>query len=164
MDKYLISIVTVSICIGIYNIVVPQFHGIEKYTKAIGMLVVICIIISPFKELIKAFDENGFENIKESIGDYDNGGSDEYNEIFKEYLNSFSIEEIKNDIYYVLYEKFEISNNDSEIEIFTDFVDGNLTISKIQILLKGKAIFKNPYKIEEYFENQLSCDCQVLIK
>ena len=164
MNKYLISIITVSICIGIYNIIAPQFHAIEKYTKVIGMLVVLCTIISPVKELIKVFEENGFENIKESIGDYDNGEYDEYNEIFKEYLNSFSIEEIRNDIYYVLDEKFEISNNDSEIEIFTDFVDGNLTISKIQILLKGKAIFKNPYQIEEYFSNQLSCDCQVLIK
>ena len=163
MKSYLITIIITSICIGIYNIISPLHHGIEKYSKMIGMLIVVCIMISPIKELIDSLDKNGFENIKDSILDTDNISKDEYNEIFKDYLNRFSIDEIKQKIKDALHQRFEIPEDECEISVFTQYDEG-LKLSSIQILLSGKSIFKNPYTIEEYFEELLGCTCQVLIK
>lgn len=163
MKSYLITVITASICVGIYNIIAPSFRGIEKYSKMIGMLVILCIIISPIKELINAFDEDGLENLKDSLmdGDYEEG---DYNEIFNDYLNSFSLDELKKEIENILLEKFEIPNDEAEITISTENENGKLTVSQVQILLSRKSIFKNPYTIEEYFEALLNCSCQVLIK
>ncbi len=163
MKSYLITVITASICVGIYNIIAPSFRGIEKYSKIIGMLVVLCIIISPIKELINAFDEDGLEDLKDSLmdGDYEEG---DYNEIFNDYLNSFSLDELKKEIENILLEKFEIPKDEAEITISTENENGKLTVSQVQILLSGKSIFKSPYTIEEYFEALLNCSCQVLIK
>ena len=164
MKSYLITIITVSICVGIYNIIAPEFNGIEKYSKMIGMLVVLCVIISPIKNLMNTFDEEWLQNIKDSIVDSDYTEKGEYDEIFRDYLSSFSLEELKKEIEDILLEKFEISNDECEITITTESKNGKLSISQIQILLSGKSIFKNPYTIEEYFEKLLNCTCQVLIK
>ena len=87
MKSYLITIITVSICIGIYNIISPVFHGLEKYSKIIGMLVVLCVIISPVKDLMNTFDEEWLQNIKDSIVDSDYTEKGEYDEMFTDYLH-----------------------------------------------------------------------------
>ncbi len=163
MKNYLITIISASICVGIYNIISPQFHGIQKYSKMIGMLIVMCVMISPVKELLNTFDKNGFENIKDNILDSEDTSKEEYNDIFKDYLNRFSVDEIKRKIKDILYQKFEIPEDECEISVFTKYDEG-LKISSIQILLSGKSIFKNPYTIEKHFGELLDCTCQVLIK
>ena len=163
MKNYLIMIIITSICVGIYNIISPQFHGIEKYSKMIGMLVVVCVMISPLNMLLNSFDKNGFENIQNSILGSEQTNKEEYDEIFNDYLNRFSIDEIKQEIKEILYENYEIPAQECEISVFTKF-DEKLQLSSIQILLSGKSIFKNPYVIEEHFKELLGCTCQVLIK
>ena len=163
MKNYLIMIIITSICVGIYNIISPQFHGIEKYSKMIGMLVVVCVMVSPLKMLLNSFDKNGFENIQNSILYSEQTNKEEYDEIFNDYLNRFSIDEIKQEIKEILYENYEIPAQECEISVFTKF-DEKLQLSSIQILLSGKSIFKNPYVIEEHFKELLGCTCQVLIK
>lgn len=164
MKNYLITVITVSICIGLYNIISPQFHGLEKYSKMIGMLVVLCVIISPLKEIVNTFDEDGLQDVKDNILNSEDKTSNEYDEIFENYLNSFSIEEIKREIKEIMSEKFDIPKDECEITVFTNTENEQLKISSLQILLLGKSVFKNPYTIEEYFENLLNCTCQVLIK
>lgn len=163
MKNYLVMIIITSICVGIYNIISPQFHGIEKYSKMIGMLVVVCVMISPLKMLLNSFDKNGFENIQNSILGSEQTNKEEYDEIFNDYLNRFSIDEIKQEIKEILYENYEIPAQECEISVFTKF-DEKLQLTSIQILLSGKSIFKNPYVIEEHFKELLGCTCQVLIK
>lgn len=164
MKNYLITVITISICVGIYNVISPNFRGVEKYSRVIGMLVVLCVIITPLKNFMNAFDEGELDNIKNSIIDTENGEIGEYDEIFKNYLNSFSVEELKGEIRNILLREFEIPPDDCEITVFTNNQEGSLQASHLQILLSGKSIFKNPYTIEEYFENLLKCNCQVLIK
>ena len=164
MKNYLITVITISICIGVYHIISPHFRGIEKYSKIIGMLVVLCVVISPIKELAKAFDENGLQDLKDNILNTDDEIPNEYDEIFKEYLSAFSIEEIKREIKEIMAQEFDIPKEECEINVFTEKENEKLKISEVQILLSGKSIFKNPYTIEEYFENLLGCTCLVLIK
>ena len=164
MKNYLITIITVSVCIGIYNIISPQFKGIEKYSKIIGMLIVLCVIISPIKNILSTFDEDALEDLKNSIIDYGNGEDIQYDEIFKNYLSSFSVDELENEISNILLNEFDIPNNECDISVFTEYKDGKLYPSKVQILLSGKSIFKNPYIIEERFSKLLECSCLVLIK
>ena len=164
MKSYLLTIITVSICIGIYNVISPQFRGFEKYSKMIGMLIVLCIIISPVKDFLNFFDDEGLEDIKDGIVNRGDDEESEYDKIFNDYLASYSIEEVKDAIEEGLLEKFQIPNDECEVSISTEYIDGKLTVSYVQILLSGKSIFKNPYTIEDYFSKLLGCTCSVLIK
>ena len=164
MDNYLITVVTVCICVGIYNVIAPNSNGLEKYSKMIGMLVVLCVIISPIKELINTFDEDNLQSIKDSLINPDNAEENEYDQIFDDYLSSFSIEEVKKEMKNILSKEFDIPDNECDIKLSTEICNDELVLSKAQILLTGKSIFKNPYSIEEYFSKLLQCSCEVLIK
>lgn len=163
MKSYLLTIITVSICIGIYNVISPQFRGFEKYSKMIGMLIVLCIIISPVKNFLSFFDDEALEDMKDEIINRDDE-ENEYDKIFNDYLASYSIEELKSTIEERLFDNYQIPSDECEITISTEHLDGELTLSHIQILLSGKSIFKNPYTIEDYFSKLLGCTCSVLIK
>ena len=164
MKNYLIIIITVSICIGIYNVISPKFNGFEKYSKMIGIIVVLLVIISPVKDFLSMFDEDSLENIKDSLIEEGNNNGNKYDEIFHDYLSLFSVDELKVEIKNILKDNFEIPNNECDVSISTEYINGQLSLSHIQILLSGKSIFKNPYTIEEYFINLLGCTCSVLIK
>ena len=164
MKNHLIIIITVSICIGIYNVISPKFNGFEKYSKMIGILIVLLVIISPVKDFLNMFNEDSLENIKDSLIDEGNNDGNKYDEIFHDYLSSFSVDELKMEIKNILKQKFEIPNDECDVSISTEYKNDQLSISHIQILLSGKSIFKNPYTIEEYFTNLLGCTCSVLIK
>ena len=164
MNNYLITIITVCITVGIYNIIAPRFNGLEKYSKMIGMLVVLCVLISPIKEFVNLFDEDNLDEIKDSIINPDNPEENQYDKIFSDYLSSFSLEEIKREISSILEKQFEVPPDESDISISTEQLEGKLELSHVQILLSGKSIFKNPYTIEEHFTKLLGCTCQVLIK
>lgn len=164
MSTYLITVITVSICVGVCNIISPHLTSISKYSKMIGMLVVLCVIISPLKEVMNIFNENGFEGIKDDLLNFDEDDQSKYDEIFKDYLNSFSAEEVKTAMENILLEEFEIPSDECDISIYTEYREGKLCPSDVQILLSGKSIFKNPYIIEEHFEKLLGCSTRVLIK
>ena len=80
------------------------------------------------------------------------------------YLNNFSISEIENKIKDILNDEFNIPNDDCKITIFTEQNENNNKLTKLQITLLGKSIFKNPYNIENYFNKLLNCECTVLIE
>lgn len=164
MKNYLLTIILVSICIGIANIVSPISTGIFKYTKVIGILIILCVIISPISKVIQSIDESFFDKIKDGLLIDDNDIQNQYEDILLNYLNEFSISEIKNQIKNILEQEFSIPQEECEISVYTIENNDELSISKIQILLFGKSIFKNPYEIELYFTNLLKCDCTVLIK
>ena len=164
MKNYLITIITVSICIGIFNVISPSLKGIEKYSKMIGMLVVLLVIISPIKEFLNIFGEDSLNEIKDNLINSGDDNQNQYDEIFSDYLASFSVDELKNAIKDILHDKFSIPENECEVSITTEYREGKLCPTHIQILLSGKSIFKNPYEIEEYFATLLECSCSVLIK
>ena len=164
MKNYLLTIILVSICIGLADVISPLENGINKYTKTIGVLIILCVIISPISKVIQNIDENFFDKIRDDLSINDNDTQNKYEDIFINYLNNFSISEINTQIKNILNQQFTIPNEECEVIIISEEAGEKLSISKIQILLSGKSVFKNPYQIENYFSNLLKCECIVLIK
>lgn len=164
MKEKLLSIVFISIAMGICELVIPKYSGIEKYIRILGSLCIVCIIATSFVNAINNIDKNFFDELKEELIDFEDMNNDEYEAILQNYLNEFSESELKSKIKEILKEIFDIENDESEIVVFTNVSKDGLELKKIQILLSGKSIFKNPYTIEDYFNKLLSCECEVLIK
>lgn len=165
MRDYLLSVIWISVIAAISEILAPSLGGIKKYLKLIGALCVICIMVMPLADLL-GNSENIYEGIKDEFKTKLNKEdmNKKYEELFFEYLNDHSVSELKEQIQSLLKDQFGVEEGESDIKVFTVKNDNGLYPEKIQILLSGKSIFKNPYDIEEYFENMIGCKCEVLIK
>lgn len=162
MRNYLISIIWVSVIVGIVELISPRLNGFQKYTKMIGALCVLCVVISPLLNIKNVTAD--FDYLKESLTEgQDSSLYDEYKEILNKYLNEYSLDKVKEEIHNTLSEKFRIPESEAEIRLFTEIKSERLALSKIQIILSGKSIFNNPYKIEDYFGEIFGCACEVLI-
>ena len=164
MKNYLLTIILVSICIGILDIISPDNSKISKYTQTIGLLVILCVIISPISAVVKTIDEGLINNIKNNMIIDTEEINNEYQNILNNYLNETSISALENQIDEILYERFDIPSTESEVKVITQYIDETIDIAEIKIALSGMSIFKNPYIIEEYFYNLLQSKCTVTIK
>lgn len=163
MKEYLISVIWVSIIVGICELLSPHSEGIKKSIKAIGALCILCVVIGPIVSLTNLTADLG-ENIKNEILEgQDKDLYREYEELLENYLTGFSEDAVKSTISQLLNEKFSIPAEESDVIIFTEIKNDVLTPVKLQILLTGGSIFKNPYDIEEYFSKLIGCKCEVLI-
>ncbi len=163
MKQYLLNIILVAISMGICEIIAPNIKNIDKYIKMVGLLIVLCVIVSPITDLINWIDDDLLDNLKEQLIDSGDGSLGEYDEILNEYLYNFSMAEFKDKIKEIMNKEFGVPNEESEVNVFTDIESEEIRVLKIQILLSGKSIFKNPYDIENYFAELLGCECVVLI-
>ncbi len=164
MKSYLTRVVIVSVIMGVFEIIAPKHQGLEKYTKAIGLLCILCISIAPMKDMIENINDGIFDDIKDGILDATDKENDDYNSILNEYLNEFSSGEFKNEVKSILKKEFDIPEQECEVDITVFSEEGQLKVKSMQILLSGRSIFKNPYTVEEYFNKLLGCECRVLIK
>ena len=164
MKEFLHSIIIVAITISLFNQLLPIGRGFEKYARFVGMLVLATLILSPVINMIKGFDEDFFIDIRDDIADIENGGNNEYSELLNGYLTEYSTEQFKLGIKEILLNNYGIPEEECEILIDTKIDSGQLRVDKMQILLSGRSIFKNPYDIEHYITELVGCECSVLIK
>ena len=163
MKGYLVSIIWVSVIVGVAELISLHIAGVQKYIKMIGALCVLCVVVSPILNIGK-FSENLTDELKKDILEDQNLESyEKYQEILNEYLNEYSADKLKEEIRILLKENFEIPEDESEVILLTEKQDQNITLKKVQILLSGKSIFNNPYNIENYIKELLNCSCEVLI-
>ena len=163
MSKYLLSVILSSISIGLCDILVPKHNGIDKLVKFIGMLIILIVSITPVMETIAEIDEGVFEGIKNNLSVKQESYLDEYNGILEEYLKNYSLDEIQEYIKEILKEKYSIPGGECTVQIDTEQLDSEVSITNIRILLSGNSIFKNPYKIESDISSIFNSECQVLI-
>ena len=163
MKEKLISIIIISLAMRILELVLPQNNATEKHIKLIGVLCIVCVIASSIASVITKIDTDFFNELKNELINIDDNVNQEYNEFFNDYLNEFSQYEVEKQLKEILYEKFGLNKEECNIVMFTTNEDV-LLLKKVQIILSGKSIFINPYNIEEYISNLISCECEVLIK
>ena len=163
MSEYIFTIIAVSVAVGFFLALTPECGGIDKYVRMIGMLVILCAMVSPIGKFFQNLDGDFLDRLRDELISQKQD-SENYDEIFREYLENFSLNDIKSTISDMLNKEFNIPENEAQINITTDIVEGTPSIKNVQILLSGNSIFQNPYKIEEFVKNNLKCDCQVLIK
>lgn len=164
MKEFLHSIIIAAIAISLFNQLLPIGRGFEKYARFVGMLVLATLVLSPVINMIKGFDKDFFIDIRDDIADIENGGNNEYSELLNGYLTEYSTEQFKLGIKEILLNNYGIPEEECEILIDTKIDSGQLRVDKMQILLSGRSIFKNPYEIECYFTELVGCECSVLIK
>ena len=167
MKNYLLSIVIVSMCYGVLEIL--KLNSKDKASRLIGSLCLVSVVVWPIMPWIR-----NQENLNSAIADFNdnmigsiNSFNREYNEEkmedeFYQRIMSLSCDEIQSSIALILCEKFIISQEDIEVlcKLALD-KNSDIHIENVIVVLKNNAIFKNPYEIEEFISVNFNCSCRV---
>lgn len=168
MKSYLISVVTVALCssLAVYMAAEKDGGGIGKDLRMLGALCVILSIILPLSPVLSDIGNIGdkLESMLEILkfGSTEVTDSEEYAKIFNSQLIKSSVSEAQSTLKDLISQKFSIDKDDCSIEIvLRDGAEVEIYPEKIIITLKGQAVWKDPYAIEEYLKGIVECDCIV---
>ena len=172
MSKYLYSVICTVAAAGIAMISLPgeSRSGMKKHVGLICSLCVLCIIISPFSELINNisdFLESGGEAMFGQIGKEDKAELyDEYESIYNKYLDGGYGNNIGQAVKDSLLKKFGIPSD--QLRVLTEFSDKNgdgaREPCKITVILSGSSIFREPREIERFISELFECMCVCAIE
>ena len=162
MTGYISGIIGVSILVGIIDIICPDGGGFKKYLRLVSGLVVAVMILSPMGSFLSYFSTSFWGELDGMI--YEESLREEYQDKLYESLESASRESIEENIEKILYERFNIEQGNADASAVLERGDGDIKVKKLTLTLRGVAIFKDPYEIEEYFASLLHCECVTVIE
>ena len=155
MGEYILSVVGAAFCVGLLEELLPSEFGTKAYLRLLTGLCLLAIMLAPvgrsLADLSDLFGELSFLEEEEE---------NEYERILRENLGETVRGELCEAVRRDLREKFGVKNERTEIGV--QLSEGEtLSVARVVITLKGSDILKNPYEIEEYFGELLSCECRV---
>ena len=156
IKTYLLSIFATALLITVVDILAPSGSGLSKYLKLTTSLVLVCILIAPTVSLAQRLKELTNGDWSFSIdGEIENSYSAE----LQNALDNASFAYFEGMLKQTLCEEFAIAEDDLRLRV--DWSENGETVrpKKVTVILSGKAIWKDPAKIEGYVTSLLDCDC-----
>ncbi len=154
----MLSIFATALLITVVDILAPTGTGggLSRNLKLVTSLVFVCILISPTISLTQKLRDfaNGEWEL-EIEGDIE----DHYSSQLQNALDSASLEYFEGMLKKTLCEQFTIAEDDLRVRVEWVGEGEDLRPKKVTVILSGKAIWKDPAKIEEYVTSLLGCDC-----
>jgi hypothetical protein len=160
MREYLMSLIIAALLVGLLGALVPEGEGggLRRYVTFIGCLCVLILLISPVTHMLGFMSELSDGDIDISFDTQDG----QYEQQFKQYITSLGEDSITAELTRVICEKFDISEQECHVKIDTYDANGEMAIGRVTVILSGKAIFRDPYEIEQYVNELLGCECTVV--
>ena len=163
MKTYIISIILVSVVGSIISVLSPDGEGggLAKHTRlAVGLcLVLVCTTpIASFIRGLEAFDPEDY------IPQLDGEESLEYESIFNSSYSEAEVENLREGIKTILYEKFNVEP--SECYVFVKISEGDVgerRLLRIFINLYGSAVWKDSGAIESYLSSLFRCETVIAV-
>jgi len=159
MNKYIYSLLIVSVVGGLINSFISSFGNIKKYVNYfIGILMVICIL-SPVIGVV-----NNISYFKNNISEFFNNiVSEEIINNSNEIIINTGTEAIKRGIEKSIIDKFGLNEKEIFVELNFDKSDiESIKITKINITLTGKASWYDADSIKKYLEKMIGGNISVV--
>ena len=154
---YILSVMCISIIGSLISMLSPEGEGggIGKNIRLIFGLCVVLVCINPIKDIVLQIKDLDFDSIIE----LPDGEGDRYDEIFDSSYSSAEIENLKEGIKQMLFDRFNIDGTECSVLVkVTSAGEGKSRLEHIFITLYGSAIFKNTDEIEEYIGKIFGCE------
>jgi hypothetical protein len=156
IKAYILSIFATALLITVADILAPSSGGATKHLKLVSSLVFICVLISPTVSLAQKLQDfaNGnweFE-LEEDVEDH-------YSSELQNALDDASFAYFEGMLKQTLCQEFAIAEDDLRVRVEWAGTGTEMRPHKVTVILSGKAIWKDPAKIEGYVTSLLDCDC-----
>lgn len=117
-------------------------------------MVIVCL--NPIKDVIYYISDLDIDYIVD-VGDEN---KEEYDEIFKDSYEQAEVENLKNGIKQIIYDRFGVDSSECEISVLTN---EKRELVRVTVTYYGSAIWKNTDEIEECLEKILGCEAVSII-
>lgn len=160
MREYLLSVVAAAIAVGAVTALMPEGEGggLRRHVSFVGALCVLAILIFPVGELMGFLGDLSFRGFG-TVGD---GTKSEYEEIYAEYLQYASAENLSDSVAAMLCDRFDISPEQCRVRVRVGSRDGRAAAEQVTVILSGSALLRDPYEIEGFISDLLGCECVVV--
>lgn len=159
MNGYIYTILVVAIIGGIINSIVSEsYSSLKKHINyVVGLVCVICLI-APLGSLLKSTGE-----FKESVsGFFDNIVNEEYLDSSNSLIVNTGVDKVCLGIKSTVIDKFGFDENEVivTVDADTENIDA-IAITKINIVLTGKASWTDVKNVKDYIENLVGVKADV---
>ncbi|MBE6601631.1 MAG: hypothetical protein E7637_03890 [Ruminococcaceae bacterium] len=164
MKAYFISLLAAALALAAVGILFPEGDGggISKHLRLTAALVWLCVLISPVCGAIQSVRDR-WNNLF-SLSFSKEEAKKDYQDRFDEALQNASAEYFCDMLTQTLEAEFEITPGELRCHVSWETENGELTPSKITLLLSGKAIWKSPHELEDFVTNLVGCNCVTAIE
>ncbi len=160
MKAYFLAVILTAVFGGICEELLPENSSVRPHMKLVTGLCVLAVLVLPAKDV--------FVSVGDFAGEIDLGAllapeekSEEYEAILEGSLSRYSEEEIGRYLGELLEGEFDLSDGTCRVAVAL-CEDG--TVSRALVTLSGVSILTDPYKIEAYVNQLLSCPCDVAVE
>lgn len=158
MKEYIISIIGVTVIGSLVSLLVPDDPS-GGHAKGINLIIGLCVIlvsVNPVKNIVHYINELDGSLLLEDT----ESESEKYSDIFDGAYENAEVENLKNGIFNILSERFEIDRSECSVNVG---LSDNRDLERVTITLYGTSIFKNTAEIEAYFGEILNCEIITII-
>lgn len=160
MKTYLITLVSASLFATLVGILSPSGDkgGISKHMKLLTSLFLVCVLISPLQDAIK-----GLHTILDGSAELpwleESQDENLYEQEMNEALEGASTSYFTQMLTQMLETQFAIATGDVRCQVQWKTENETLTPVRVTVILSGRAIWKDPQKIENFVSELLGCEC-----
>ena len=157
MGEYVLNVVCVALAVGILEELLPSEYGSKAYVRLVCGLCLLLVMIAPVGNLLRSLP-----SVFEDSLEIEEGAENQYERILSENLGEAVRAELTEAIRRDLKARFGVNGERTEVGILLGG-EGELSVSRLVITLRGADILKDPYEIEDYFSRLLGCECAVIV-
>lgn len=160
MKAYFLAVILTAIFGGICEELLPESSSVRPHMKLVTGLCVLAVIVLPAKDVLTSIGDFICRIDLDAILESEEK-AEEYEAIFDGSLSRYSAEEIGRYLGALLEDEFELADGTCRAEVVLG-ADG--TVSRALVCLSGSSILTDPYQIEAYVNERLSCPCDVAVE
>ena len=155
MKAYILTIFATALIMTVVDILAPN-GATARHLKLLGTLVFVCVLISPTVSLAQKLQDfaNGEWETK-----FEGEIEDHYSSELQNALDDASFAYFEGMLKQTLCQEFAIAEDDLRVRVEWAGTGTEMRPQKVTVILSGKAIWKDPAKIEGYVTSLLDCDC-----
>ena len=157
MRSYLMSLISVALLGGVVGMISPE-GDLKKYVRLLGTLCLLCAMVGPVFSLLQD-DGLRLDGWLENLAPDDEINYEEiYNNALVEGGEKQAAEAIRTSIL----NSFALPEDSIEVDVEFILENDEEKRSRVQILLRDKAIFADPREIISHVESMGSCQCVIV--
>ena len=164
MQAYLITLIAASMTVTLISLLFPSGErgGLLPYLRLFTALFLLCVLISPIRGAIMSLHDLLEGEL--TVPGIESPPEDPYREELELAMNAASTEYFAQALTRMLESRFGIEIGQIRCHVDWRLDSGQLSPSRVTVILSGRAIWKDAGAIEAYVENLLGCECDSAIE
>ena len=156
MKEYMLSLIGVSVLLGVLFMVAPSKH--KKHLRLLGGLCLLAVFTSSFSSFLNRDDLLLFGS-QEPIGE---DAKIVYEEIYHQTLSDANVERLELALESMMARDISMKREEFSVSIHWEWSQDRILLKNATVYLSGSAVLCDPKTMIGYVEERLNCPCEIV--